>query len=118
MSKTLEWDSLLHRQVERDCTPAEEDEIAARKAAPPHVPAEVPMASARIILLRNGHDDAGIRAAINNSAMTAQQKAEALIDWEFRPTVRRGSALTLTLAAILAMPGAQVDAMFIEAVAL
>ena len=38
MSKTCYWDEKLKMQCERDCTPAEEAEIAARKAAPPPSP--------------------------------------------------------------------------------
>lgn len=79
------------------------------------VPDEVPMASARIVLLRNGVDDAAVKAAIAASLATDAAKAEALIDWEFRPMVRRTSSLTQTLGPALALTEAQIDAMFVAA---
>lgn len=79
------------------------------------VPQEVTMAAARVVLLRHGYDDAAIRGAIAASSMTQAQKAEALIEWEFRTTVRRQSPLTLALAAILGLAPEAANAMFIEA---
>jgi hypothetical protein len=88
-------------------------------APPPIVPDEVPMASARIILLRSGITAAMLIASINaDVTTTAAQKAEALIDFEYRTTVRRESPLTLVLGPAMGLTPAQMDAMFIAAGAL
>jgi hypothetical protein len=87
--------------------------------APPAIPEEVPMASARIILLRAGITAAMVTNAINaDGTMTDAQKAEALIDFEFRTSVRRRSPLTLALGPALGLTLTQMDTMFVQAGAL
>lgn len=89
------------------------EEIAVANHVP--VPEEVSMASARIVLLRNGVTDAMVRSAISNSKMTDLEKGEALIAWEFRATVRRDSSLTQSLGVMLDLTEEQIDGMFVAA---
>lgn len=89
--------------------------FSAPAPTPAPIPVQVPMAAARKVLLRHGHDDAAVRNAISASSMTDAQKAEALIDWEFKTVVRRDSALTLALMPLLGISADQADAMFVEA---
>ena len=87
------------------------------------VPQSVPMAEARRALLRSGMlgataeaVDLAVRERI--AALSEPARSEALIDWEFQPTVRRQSPLVLTLAQALGLTEAQVDALFVAAKAL
>lgn len=90
-----------------------QEEIVAYEAA--QVPDEVPMASARIVLLRNGITNAMVRSAIAASGMTELQQGEAIIDWEYRTIVRRTSDLTMALGSILNLTQQQIDGMFVAA---
>jgi hypothetical protein len=89
-----------------------EQHIAASR---PVVPAAVPMAAARKVLRAQGIKDADVRTAIANSTMTAAQKEDALIDWEFEANVHRASSLVLALGPVLGLTSAQMDALFIAA---
>lgn len=90
-------------------------ESFSRPDAPTKVPAEVPMSQARIVLLRRGITKADVENAINTSSLTDTQKAEALIDFEYRTTMRRASALVAAIAPLLGLTEADLDAMFVEA---
>lgn len=77
-------------------------------------PAKVPMASARIALLRHGITRATVEAAIS-AIPNEQARAEALIDWEYRTEIRRSAPLVAALAPALNLTEQQVDDLFREA---
>jgi hypothetical protein len=79
------------------------------------VPARTPNAAARKVLLRNGITDQNVRAAIANSTLSDQDKAEALVDWEFQPYVRRASPLVAALGPLLGLDDSKIDDLFIAA---
>lgn len=79
------------------------------------VPTSVEMAQARLALL-----DYGVTAAMVEGVMDAMPEPErtiARIEWEFRPRVRRHSALVLAVGAALSLDEAQIDALFVAAAA-
>lgn len=85
-----------------------------------HVPQSVPMAEARKAMLASGKFgataeavDAAVRAAF--AGLQEPMKSQALIDWEFQPSVRRHSAFTLAAAAVFKLTEADLDALFIAA---
>ncbi len=78
------------------------------------VPEVVLMSSARKVLRRNGFTDAVVRAAIAQ-IVDEDEREEALIDWEFHPTVRKSSPLVAKVAPLLQLTPAQIDAMLVEA---
>jgi len=82
---------------------------------PPPVPQVVDMAQARLALLAAGHL-ATVNAAI--AAMPGAGGDAARIEWEFRTAVRRDSALTVAMAAVLDLDEAALDALFTSAAAL
>lgn len=91
-------------------TDAAPELVAERRRA--LVPAVVDMAQARLELLDAGLlDDVG--PAID--ALPEPQRSAARIEWEYRPTVRRASALVATLGTALGLSSEQIDALFIAA---
>lgn len=76
------------------------------------VPQVVDMAQARLALLDTGRL-ATVQAAID--AMPGLEGDAARIEWEFRTTVRRDSALVQSLIAGFGWSNAEVDAMFVLA---
>ena len=84
-------------------------------APPTPIPVVVEMAQARLALLGAGHL-ATVNAAI--AGMTGIEGDGARIEWEFRPTVRRDSALTQAMAAILSLSEEDLDTLFTAAAAL
>lgn len=79
---------------------------------PEPVPQEVTMAQARLALLGAGLLD---KVAAALAALPSPQKEAAQIEWEYRPTVLRTSALVVALAPALSMSSAQLDELFIAA---
>lgn len=94
------------------------DGAAFHAPAPPPAASAVPefvtMAQARLELLADGHLSA-IQQAI--AAMPGTAGDVARIEWEFRPTVRRDSALVALMVQGLGLTSAQADQMFINAAA-
>ncbi len=84
----------------------------------PEVPDRVPMAKGRKAMLRRGITASKVISAINDSAMTDLQKAEALNDFEYEAYIERFSPLVQSLAPALGLTQADIDAMLIEAAAL
>lgn len=78
------------------------------------VPEVVLMSSARKVLRRYGLTDAIVRAAIAQIA-DEDEREDALIDWEFHPTVRKTSPLVAKVAPLLNLSPVQIDAMLVEA---
>ena len=85
-----------------------------------HVPQSVPMAEARKAMLASGKFgataeavDTAVRAAF--AGLQEPMKSQALIDWEFQPSVRRHTAFTLAAAAVFKLTEADLDALFIAA---
>lgn len=78
-------------------------------APPTPIPNVVEMAQARLALLQGGYL-ATVDAAI--AAMTGPEGDAARIEWEFRATVRRDSALTQAMAVVLGLDEAELDALF------
>ncbi len=85
---------------------------------PPVVPDTAPMAAARKALRAAGIKDAQVKGIINGSAMTAEQKEDALIDWEYQPVIRRHSPLVAAFGPALGLTEAQIDILFITAAAI
>ena len=81
----------------------------------PIIPAAVDMAQARLALLAAGHLTT-VNAAI--AAMPGIEGDAARIEWEFRPRVRRDSALTAAMAAMLGLDSGALDTLFTTASAL
>ena len=81
-------------------------------APPVPTPAVVDMAQARLALLQAGHL-ATVNAAI--AALPGIEGEAARIEWEFRATVRRDSALVIAMAAILSLSEADLDQLFTTA---
>jgi hypothetical protein len=78
----------------------------------PAVPTIVEMAQARLALLH-----AGYLATVNTAiaAMPGAAGDAARIEWEFRATVERSSALVAAMGAVLQLGAAQLDALFMDA---
>lgn len=76
------------------------------------VPAAVTMRQARLALLQ-----AGMLATVNSAiaAMPGDAGAAARIEWEFSSEVQRQKPLVLSLAPLLNLSAAQLDALFIQA---
>lgn len=91
-------------------------EWRAEPYAPQPVPAEVEMWRCRCILIQAGKLDA-VQAAIAAIA-DATQRALVQAEFEFRPTVRRDSALTEQLRQAAGITPTEADAMFTAAAAL
>lgn len=83
-------------------------------ALAPIVPDKVPMASARIALLRNGITTDKVEAAIAGMA-DEQARAEALIAWEYRTEIHRAAPLVAALAPALGLTDQQLDDLFRQA---
>ncbi len=79
---------------------------------PSLVPASVDMAQARLTLHQHGLLE-DVEALI--AAMPEPQKSAAQIEWEFRPRVRRYSALVQYMIQHLPLTEQQADQLFIEA---
>lgn len=79
---------------------------------PSGIPQVVPMAQARIALFMAGKLSA-VDAAI--ASLPSPNKELAQIEWEFRPSVRRDSALVAALGPALGLDDEAVDALFISA---
>ena len=97
-------------------TPEEEAEFeASRMPGPPPVPHVVTMRQARLALL-----GAGLLATVNSTiaGMTGMTGDAARIEWEFSSEVKRGQPLIASLAPLLSLTDAQIDALFIQAAAL
>jgi hypothetical protein len=77
------------------------------------VPQSVTMRQARLALLGAGHLDA-VQAAID-AFKDANTKAAAQITWDHSTAVERDNALLATLAPLLGLDDAAVDALFIAA---
>ncbi len=84
-------------------------------AIAPKVPATAPMAAARKAMRIKGIKDAQVKTIINNSAMTPEQKEDALIDWEYQPFIRRNSPLVAAFGPALGLTEAQIDDLFFTA---
>jgi hypothetical protein len=82
---------------------------------PPPTPTVVDMVQARLALMRAGH-----LATVNEAiaAMPGVGGDAARIEWEFRATVRRDSALTAAMATVLALDEGDLDALFVLAATL
>lgn len=87
-----------------------EEELAAAKAP---VPESVEMVQARLALHEAGITAAHVAAVI--AALPEPAKSFAAIEWEFRPRVRRDSALVVAIGKALNLTDAQIDALFIKA---
>ena len=74
------------------------------------VPTSVEMAQARLALLSVGVTSNAVEAVID--AMPEPQCSVARIEWEFRPRVRRHSALVVAIGAELNLTDAQIDDLF------
>lgn len=96
--------------------PCTDEEAAAIMAALVPVPQAVDMAQARLALLGVGITEAMVNAAI--AAMPEGQREVADIEWRFRTTVRRDSALVTALGASLGLTNEQIDALFTTAATL
>lgn len=90
-------------------------EYEAPVVPPPPIPSVVDMAQARLALLGAGHL-ATVNAAL--AAMTGVEGEAARIEWEFRATVRRDSALVAAMAAVLSLDSEALDTLFTTASAL
>lgn len=77
------------------------------------VPQAVQMVQARLALLGAGVTHDAVVAVMD--AMPEPQRSVAKIEWEFRPMVRRHSALVQGVGAALKLSEAQIDALFIAA---
>lgn len=87
-------------------------EYEAPVVPPAPIPSVVDMAQARLALLGAGHL-ATVNAAL--AAMTGVEGEAARIEWEFRATVRRDSALVAAMAAVLSLDSAALDTLFTTA---
>lgn len=83
--------------------------------APP-IPTVATMRQARLALLNIGKLD-DVEAAIA-AIPDATQKRAAQIEWEFAATVERNSALLASLASAIGLTESDLDALFVQAVAL
>jgi hypothetical protein len=110
MSTTCYWDEEAGEQRERDCTPEEESEIAARRNAGPMVPESVPMLNAELVLISAGYWD-------DVQAFVKEQGAVAVAFLNRAQTMRRDNALVNAWAAARGKSG-ELDGLFIEAAAL
>lgn len=112
MTKTLD------SGVERDMTPEEEAELAARQAAPltPPVPEDVAMWQARAVMIEEGLLDTvlAVLAAIPDE----QARKLAQAKFEYSNTVRRDDPLVTLVIPALGKSEADIDAMFFRAKAL
>lgn len=81
----------------------------------PAVPQSVTMVQARLALL-----DAGLldHVATVIAALPETQRKAAQIEWEFRPTVERDSALLEVLAPALGLDAEALDALLVKAAAI
>lgn len=79
------------------------------------VPSAVTMRQARLALLAAGKLDV-VNAAIAD--MPGDQGKAARIEWEYSQEVQRHKALVLSLAPVLGLDNAQLDALFIMAAGL
>lgn len=77
------------------------------------VPDSVEMVQARLALLGVGVTALAVEAVM--SKMPEPDRSVARIEWEFRPRVRRNSALVLAVSAALNLTPAQVDDLFVAA---
>jgi len=88
--------------------PATQEQVAARELAA-RSEQRVDMAQARLALLQAGHL-AAVDAAI--AAMPGAEGSAARIEWGYRSTVRRGSPLVQSMAAVLSLTESDLDALF------
>jgi len=82
---------------------------------PPVIPQVVSMRQARLALLSDGK-----LATVNQAiaAMTGVQGDAARIEWEFSSEVTRTQPLVLSMGQVLGLNSAQLDALFLAAVAI
>lgn len=105
MSKVCYWDSASHSQKERDATPAEEAEIAARKAAPPPVPDTISPRQ-----FRQSLSHSGFRATVEAAIAAADQDTK---DWySYATAFERNHPKVLSMAQALGYTPAQIDAVW------
>lgn len=92
--------------VEADYNSMHDDELNAR------IPQSVTIRQGRRALL-----DAGYIPAIDAfiASLPSPQKEQAQNDWEYASTIERGAPLTATLAAVLGLDKAAMDALFVKA---
>jgi hypothetical protein len=97
------------------CVEITEDEASELTAPPVFVPNVVTMRQARLALLQ-----AGLINSIDSAILTmpSPQKEAALIEWNYSQEVHRDKELVLTLASILSLSEAQLDALFTTAATL
>lgn len=102
----IQVDGVLGTFLEVDYQTMWADEINARK------PQSVTMAQARLALL-----GAGLlgQASAALAALPSPQKEAAQIEWEYRPTVNRNSALVQALTPALGLTETQLDELFAAA---
>lgn len=96
-----------------DCQSGEVSSVDVSVAA--SIPSQVTMRQARLALR-----SAGLLANVETAlaAMASPAKEIAKIEWEYASGVRRDSPLIGQLAVALGLTSAQVDALFVSAVAL
>lgn len=105
MSTVCYWDSESQSQKERDCTPEEEAEIAARKAAPPPVPQSISPRQFRQSLTHSG-----FRADVDSAIAASDQDTK---DWyEFATAFERTHPTVASIAESLGYTSDQIDAVW------
>ena len=82
---------------------------------PKAVPKSVTMGQARLALFDRGYLTAVDQAI---ASMSGAEGDRARIEWEFRPTVARSSALVAAMGAVLNLTSDQLDELFIHAATL
>lgn len=102
--------------VERDATPEEIAEIAARASAPPPVPQQVTRRQARQALLLAGLLD-DVQPAID-AIPDATQRALAQIEWDDSLEFLRNRPLVIQIGTALGLDDAGLDQLFIQAASL
>jgi hypothetical protein len=110
------WDSTTGTQQERDATPEEDADIAARRATTPTnpVPTSVSMLAARLALSSAGYLKP---AAEYIAAMPGPDGERARIFWEFAANIERNNPLVLQMGVALGIDPATLDQLFIAAAA-
>jgi hypothetical protein len=109
--------------VERDCTPEEEAEIVARKAAAliPIVPSCIPMLNAHLVLISSGWFDAinayieALPDEVTATQSTSRIRSKARAYFNLAQTMERNHPLVIGIPAALGKTEAEIDALFVAA---